>query len=109
MQLRLSIAEERTDTTRMWKLIVAAIEQGFAEYSGMDNMEAKKMKGREAPHIIKVTEKPEVKDRWAEDSKAKNMRDLAAAYGAQARRLAHMAARQTVMRKTDDDREKIRG
>ena len=57
-EARLKHAQLTKDTTVMWSLIVAAMEEGFIDFFRLKGTEAKAMKGRADVRITKVTKKP---------------------------------------------------
>ena len=51
---RIKEAAEKNQATRLWQLIVSAIEEGALFFCNLDQHEAKGMRGRQEPKIKKT-------------------------------------------------------
>ena len=89
---RINQAKKDRDTTRLWQLIVAGIETGFIEFFRMGAADEKHMKGMQEARTIETDDKPEMKERIRKTPQGWALKELAMAYGTQARRLEHVAA-----------------
>ena len=91
-QHRLVEAESDGDTTKLWKLISSAAEEGFVGYLGLSGIDAKNMRGRGTPHFITTTIDPALPVNDPIEKGAAALHRLASRHGTQATRLGHIAA-----------------
>ena len=100
---RLKEAAANGDTTGMWKMISAAIEEGFIGYLGLEGKDAQNMRGRGTPHIIRHTIDPgEPHEEGPPDTGAAALHRIANRHGTQSTRLGHIAAKTKHLYKSEE-------
>ena len=89
---RLVAAERAGDTTKIWKMISSAAEEGFIEHLQLEGNEAKNMRGRGTPHFMKTTIDPALPIIETIEKGSAALHRSASRHGTQATRLGHIAA-----------------
>ena len=96
---RLNKAQEAKDTTTMWRLISASMEEAFIQFLGLNHKDAKLMRGRGTVTIEKQSLQPHSAAPTNNHNDVEKLKRRAAHHTTQANRLNHVAKRMKAIAK----------